>query len=109
MTSHKSCKLVARPAKGVRGSRWNSCRIKNGQPSVASLGRYAGAPTFSPLRKATGTRCNGLPGEARGVREPAMIHNPRTSTGEALHFLEEGMAYVRKEGSQMDAGSQRCP
>ncbi len=50
----KSCKLVARPAKGVRGSRWNSCRIRNGRPSVASLGRYA--VTYMAKRRQLGIR-----------------------------------------------------
>ena len=50
----KNCKLVARPAKGVRGSRWNPCRIRNGQPYVASLGRYA--VTYIAKRRQLGIR-----------------------------------------------------
>ena len=45
---------MARPAKGVRGSRWNPCRIRNGQPSVASLGRYA--VTYIAKRRQLGIR-----------------------------------------------------
>lgn len=50
----KTCKLVVRPAKGARDSRWNSCRIRNGQPSVASLGRYA--VTYTVKRRQLGIR-----------------------------------------------------
>ena len=55
------------------------------------------APTFSRLRKETGTRRSVLPGEVRGARGPAYDSSFRTSTGEALHFLKEVLrTYERK-------------